>query len=59
MPKTDRYKWTPCVYTWRDKDQYFRIPKVDDPVIPSVPMIIILVLKFDKVLKNNVNWSIL
>ena len=33
--------------------------KVNDPVIASVPVIVILLLKFDKVLKNNFNWSIL
>ena len=33
--------------------------KVNDPVIDSVPPIVILLLKFDKVLKNNFNGSIL
>ena len=37
----------------------FILFKVDGPVLFSIPVIVILHLKFDKVLKNSFNCSIL
>ena len=38
MPKTDRYKLTPCIYTWPDNDQYFPLSTTLKIISNEVPI---------------------